>query len=430
MQRGWKTSEKGQSLIIIALGLIAFVAILALVLDGANAYAAKRQAQNAADAGALAGATYMCKNHDEAGGAAQAEDYAINKNDAVSAQAAANLNAGTVVVTATVERPTFFAGVLGFLNVTPTAVAAAKCEPPIGLGVLPVAWSCRENAGDMPGYDCVQKTIDYCGGLPYGSDDKTCTYVLMDSVKVKQKNKNCNPDSEACYEQNDLECAAQIGSAPSCSADPAQIAQGKIDCDLDHDCIDELVTGGSRSWLNLDGGGGGSADLKGWVCQTLSAPPIPPHLWVPSENGVSTSVFHSTAACVLGEDVKIPVFNNICNGVPNMYANPETLAQCTYGPDDDLSIAKGYTNFHIITFAVFHVTCVQSGKNKAEAEPGYPWIDHTHKNCNGHLWATDAGSIDANDKTIEGYFKINDIGGYNGPGDWFDAGTFTVILTK
>ena len=61
-------SERGQSLVLVVLGFLAFIAILALVLDGGNAYAAKRQAQNAADAGALAGATFMCKNNDEAGG--------------------------------------------------------------------------------------------------------------------------------------------------------------------------------------------------------------------------------------------------------------------------------------------------------------------------------------------------------------------------
>jgi hypothetical protein len=34
--------EFGQSLVIVALGLVAFIAILALVIDGGNAYAAKR----------------------------------------------------------------------------------------------------------------------------------------------------------------------------------------------------------------------------------------------------------------------------------------------------------------------------------------------------------------------------------------------------
>ena len=429
-------SENGQSLVIIALGIIAFVAILALVVDGANAYAAKRQAQNAADAGAIAGATYMCKNHDQAGGITQARDYAINRNGAASALVTASLDAGTVVVTATVQRNTFFAGVIGFAQLTPVAVAEAACRPAFGVSILPTAWSCRANAGNQPGFDCVQKTINYCGGLPYGSDDKACTYILMDSVKVRNKNSNCNPNDPTCYIQNDLECGTPTPGV--CTFDPdleingVKVNAGKIDCDMDNDCADELVTGGARSWLDLDGSQGGVNDLKDWICKYQTPPVISPHMWLPSENGVSTSVFHSVAGCVVGQDVTLPVFNNTCNGVPNIFVNPETQAQCTYGPDDNLSRAASYTNYHIITFAKFHITCIQTGKgaSRVTAEPGYPWIDSSHKYCNGHKWAEDAGSIDSNDKTIEGYFVVNDLGGYSGPGDWFDAGTFTIVLTK
>jgi Flp pilus assembly protein TadG len=98
--------EKGQTLVVFVLGFFAFVALLALVLDGGNAYAAKRQAQNAADAGALAGATYMCKYKDEDGGRNTAEDYAV-KNGAVDPpQVYVSLSSGTVEVTATVQRDT------------------------------------------------------------------------------------------------------------------------------------------------------------------------------------------------------------------------------------------------------------------------------------------------------------------------------------
>ena len=68
---------------LAVIGFIVFVAILALVLDGGNAYAAKRQAQNAADAGALAGATAMCKYDDATLGRDTAIEYAT-KNGAVN----------------------------------------------------------------------------------------------------------------------------------------------------------------------------------------------------------------------------------------------------------------------------------------------------------------------------------------------------------
>ena len=66
-------------------------------------------------------------------------------------------------------------------------------------------------------------------------------------------------------------------------------------------------------------------------------------------------------------------------------------------------------------------------------------VDPNGKDCNGHLYAVNncAGSgqnktcsIDDNDKTIEGYFEEVNLGGYSGPGDWFDAGTFTVVLVR
>jgi hypothetical protein len=134
---------------------------------------------------------------------------------------------------------------------------------------------------------------------------------------------------------------------------------------------------------------------------------------------------------VVGKDVILPVFNNVCNKAPNIYVNPEpnAPAQCSYGPDDDRTIVGPSFNFHVITFASFHVTCIQTGKNKVTAQTGYVF-NNPKKNCNGHQAAVNVGSIDDNDKTIEGYFKETNLGGYGGPGSWFDTGTFTVILVR
>ncbi len=429
------SKELGQTLVIVVIGFFVFVAMLALVLDGGNAYAAKRQAQNAADAGALAGATYMCKNHDQAGGVTTAETYAVSNGAVDPPVVQASLSAGSVVVTATVTRDTFFAGLIGFPQVSPVAAARADCRPPVGLGVLPVAWACRSTTvGGMnvPGEDCAQKLVKDCN---YNGYDLNCTYILMDSVKVQDNKKGgrCDPlitdptDPRYCYTQNDLVCSVHGPSlTPPQGCD--YVAPNTVDCDLNNDCIDELMTGGGRSWLDLNGGGGGAAELINWI-QNGFPDPIPPHKWIPSEEGVSTSIFHTAANYVVGKDVILPVFNNICNGVPNIFRDPETTDSCTYGPFDDLSITSSATNFHIITFASFHVTCVQTGKNKAIAEDGYPY-DNPQKNCNGHEAAVGKGSIDTNDKTIEGYFKDANLGGYGGPGDWWDAGSFTVVLVR
>ena len=51
-----RDNESGQSIIVIAVAVLVLLALVALVVDVGNAYAQRRRAQNAVDAGALAGA--------------------------------------------------------------------------------------------------------------------------------------------------------------------------------------------------------------------------------------------------------------------------------------------------------------------------------------------------------------------------------------
>lgn len=54
--------EKGQSMVLVVLCLVGLVGFLALALDGGAAFAARRQMQNAADSGAIAGAKEIQEN--------------------------------------------------------------------------------------------------------------------------------------------------------------------------------------------------------------------------------------------------------------------------------------------------------------------------------------------------------------------------------
>lgn len=47
--------DRAQTLVLVALALGALIGLAALAIDGGNAYAQRRRAQNAADAGAIAG---------------------------------------------------------------------------------------------------------------------------------------------------------------------------------------------------------------------------------------------------------------------------------------------------------------------------------------------------------------------------------------
>ena len=194
--------------------------------------------------------------------------------------------------------------------------------------------------------------------------------------------------------------------------------------------MDELAAGGSRSWLDLNGvPGGGANELKDWISGAVPLDPINVHTWVPEESGVATSIFHTTANYLVGNNVILPVFDKICSGYPTVL-EPESKAQCNAGVIDNQDlIASGTLNFHIISFSAFHVTCVQTGKNKSVAEAGY-YLHPSDKGCYGHDSAVANGSIDDNDKTIEGYFTRINLGGFGGPGDWYDTGTFTVVLVR
>ena len=50
-----RKSESGQAAILLAMGMIGLLAFTALAIDGGNMYLQKRNAQNAADAGSVAG---------------------------------------------------------------------------------------------------------------------------------------------------------------------------------------------------------------------------------------------------------------------------------------------------------------------------------------------------------------------------------------
>lgn len=385
-------------MVLFALLVIAFVAILALAIDGGNFYVMRRTAQNAADAGALAGAQVMCQNLNASDGVNAATDYAINRNGATSAAATADIASMTVVVTATVTQNTVFASLIGIHQLSPRAVAEAKCMPPAaGFGVLPVAWSCREKAGELPGMSCAQQF----GPCNTEADPSglACLYVVMDTVKVVG-----NTELE-----NDLICD-----------DPSDgtIAPGTIDCDFDNDGMDDLMAGGDRSWLDLNGGGGGAAELKDWVTGGFVGP-LYTHTWLSEESGAVASIFRETE-WMKDKNVILPVFNKVCSGVPSV-PNPlpasESNTQCEKWPTDTVILGGGTTTmyFHVISFAQFHVTCVQS-------KPG--------SHCPGHDLAVSIGSIDNNDRSIEGYFITDSLYGYGDPDADIDAGSFVVNLVR
>ena len=70
-------TERGQSLVFIAIFMVALIGILALAIDGGLGYSKRRQAQNAADAAALAGADALCDSDTSTDARTVAEEYVV-----------------------------------------------------------------------------------------------------------------------------------------------------------------------------------------------------------------------------------------------------------------------------------------------------------------------------------------------------------------
>lgn len=361
--------QSGQSMVLVALLLIAFVGLLAVTLDGGYAFLQRRNAQSAADAGALAGARELCITGDTTLATQAAIDYSITRNQAEEADVV--INGDEVEVTARIRIDTFFGSVLGRPEIVASGVAAANCfAAGEAEGILPLAWNCppTETFYDAEG--------DWHCDMQYGPADP---YIIMNSRKI---------DAEDSY------CISEGGA---------------IDCDIDSDGEDELIAGGNRSWLDLDGSssdsGGGSAQLVNWIRNGYPNS-VSIHTFYGGQPGVSNNVFMAVED-IVDKTVLLPVYNAVFTGGPPPLPYDD--------PDDQVVTSNGLTTYyHVIAFSLFKVTCVH-----AKGGDSCPLYDQLRAD----------GVLGPDDKTVEGYFVEGSVVGLSGQGDLI-AGAYTTYLTR
>jgi len=406
-------NESGQILVFVVLFIIGLFGMLALVLDGGNTYAKRRSAQNAADAGALAGARTLCVTKSASQAVTVAKDFATNKNEADTA--AVHIDGlGYVTVTTRITFDTFFAHLIGRPQMTAEAQAVAGCFPPDSARVLPVAWACHPPTAGSDSSVCEEKTVseeqakDYMDAYPHRHKDDPAPTEIPDEMYVIM-------DTQSTFDDTSTICISQ---------------GGELQCDLDGDGDDDLIGSGDKSWLDLSGNGGNANDLTDWITGDQDPGPLTTHTWYGGQSGAISSVF-MTVADYEGQVVYLPVYDRLCTDEPDP-GNPsgpcaDTPTTDTDGYVHDYDKVKptsgtGYY-FHIVSFVPFYISCVNAPGRKD---------DLGQYSCPGHDFAVEVGAIADHVSTIEGYFLDDQVAPDTGGGDpnGVDLGLYNLKLYK
>ena len=420
--------EHAQMLPIVVIGLIVMIAMAALILDGGALMLNRRAAQNAADAGALAGARVLCK---EAGiktaeiNAAilkytTTENGAIIVNSKVTAENVGvikGLVKGEVVVTAKIEQNSFFAKIFDQNTLTSGATAAAGCfsyRPEI---VLPIAWSCHPPIAGSVSEDCDYVRLSWSSFKAVAEP-----YLGVPLPKI------VNPTPGQAKAISDTLFAAHSSDIYIVMDSDAVCGDGSgttIKCDFNVTDRIQLGSKGNRGWLNLDGGSGGTSTVRGWIENGLKVG-INSHTWLSGISGVATDIYSSLETRI-DEVVWVPIFNVLCPDLPTDINGCFTAAHNGIDPpgfpllpgQNDVVITGNPATpvYHIVGFTPFVITCVR--RNPSDTCPGFTLAQNF------------SPSLDNRTRSLEGYFVEPDtLDGENVSSSGADLGIYTVSLTR
>ena len=452
----WKIFNKrdfGQAMPILVIAILTIIIMAALILDGGALLLNRRTTQNAADAGALAGARVLCNqdtyNWDDINAAV--EKYTMEENEATwfeweftteNVGVIEGLRKGEIEVTAEVAHNSFFARIFNQDILSARATAAAGCASYLPGVVLPIAYPCSP-----PEYNAHQ---------PSSSDD--CDYFPIDWEEFKAELDKYDYDYQSGNPTSTQSRNISLGfDGEFTGSDPEDyneliyiVVNTDLVCGEDLNCdfftgeVDAVeryqLNSGERGWLNLEGDveQPSAHDIEGWILDGISGE-LTTHTWLSFINGVSNSNYIDLDTR-LDEIVWVPVFNYICDDAINLRESV-----CWDEAHIDFPVPDGGCNTnhifnvnqpvaHIIVFAPFFPTCVQkngkalySGTNYNEDCPGFQLAQDMNPNSQ----PPDYSTIDQNTSAFEGYFiDPETLPEGDNVSDGADIGIYKAFLTR
>jgi Flp pilus assembly protein TadG len=281
--------DRGQILVIFALGIVAIIAMTGLVIDGGATYVQRRGQQNVVDAAAMAAAyTYLNTKGDTAKAVAAAQKVAADNgypnggDTKVTVLVAAKADdAAAVTVSLTKPHRNYFSGIVGFTTWDVSTTATAETGVPNGAyGVMPLifnkkVWNSNAHDPDHPvkfdepgtGTEDVPQTASqfnwtvFCtaNGNPCNADSNTVDQIINDNGEEQTVtlNMEIGPLNAGAHTTLFSDLAQHVGNAY-----PVAIVND-----------DGEMQG--WAWFHLTGSvGGDTKQISGWFETDFNVPPL------------------------------------------------------------------------------------------------------------------------------------------------------------
>jgi hypothetical protein len=221
--------RNGQMLVQVALLAVVLLACLVIAIDVGHLLTERRRMQNAADAGALAGAWEICFG-DPSRAAETAEEMAVERNGAHVADV--SIGEWRVTVRASEEVDLYLAGIFGILTSDVGAVAVAACgdtSSAIGCGYWPISFN-------------KERWTRIVTGTLEADNDVGVFYVFTDGRF---------DEDDPCYGRDENGDCVPMCDEPD-PTHPGELTQGYCECDLiPPDNQIHRVGPGHRGWLRF-----------------------------------------------------------------------------------------------------------------------------------------------------------------------------------
>jgi hypothetical protein len=353
-----RETQRGQIIVMMAGAMVAVILVVALIVDGGNAWAQRRIVQNGSDAMAQAGAIVMAQRF--AGVPAPGGGWDAEVNAKIQASAAANNVANAVA---------YYTDICG-IPLKADGTAALH-----GDGTEDLASAVQVGSGALPGGtattpDCPTRSVGPVAGVMVTGTKNFKTY-LTGVIGMT----NLDASARATAVTGYLQGTCTAGQGTACALLPVTVPVNIVSCDGSNNPVNTGVPWvlgpvyivplcqngpGNVGWLDWTPPGGGTPELIASI-QTPNNPPIdlPSWQYVTETGNVNSAGVETALRAYDGEVVLIPQFDQTCgpgpHGTPDS-TKPTVNTPPNYGcPAGDLGGNGNNQWYRFPSFAYFQM---------------------------------------------------------------------------